>query len=561
MAIMAYTAPNRWVPAVDILQQAAVKAYNTGHTEAADGWFCLFRWASTFCEGEPPFVSQWFKNIQQARAVHGNMARSYNPPNASLGARLSASTEAWIVGDQKFSKEFFSVISPVDYLPEVFKILNDIHTANPALAERYGSLALAIAVVYDVPPAPGWPHAQVATADLVRKFPPAVEAFNWWAHQDLAGHTYHHLNRLPARELKFVIDAAAPFAELEWSQEIVNYPLSQFEKVYPMIHYRTDRATDSVPVWRDGPYTMPTILARGGICIDQAYFASEAGKARGIPTVLFFGAGRDGRHAWFGFLDGNDQWQYDAGRYAEQRLVTGNAIDPQTWTEISDHEMHFLNDPFRLLPTFAQSQVHEEFAREFLAGGDLVSAERAARKATSYEPRNLDAWNTRLTLAAQMQVSPAEREAMLREASLAFSRYPDLAQNFVRAICDSLRARGEASLAEVEQQNFIARNREDRSDLAFDQAQLALVTSMTRDDLNGQINAFNRIVDQYGHGAGAGFFDKVVVIFIEHLALVGQVQAARQEAQHAREVMGITEGTQLDQEMTQLVARIEGARS
>ena len=44
---------------------------------------------------------------------------------------------------------------------------------------------------------------------------------------------------------------------------------------------------------------------------------------------LFTGQGQDARHAWFGFLDGEHKWRLDAGRYAEQRFVTGNALDPQ----------------------------------------------------------------------------------------------------------------------------------------------------------------------------------------------------------------------------------------
>ena len=34
--------------------------------------------------------------------------------------------------------------------------------------------------------------------------------------------------------------------------------------------------------------------------MDQAYFISVTGKAKGVPTVLFLGQGRSGGHAWVG---------------------------------------------------------------------------------------------------------------------------------------------------------------------------------------------------------------------------------------------------------------------
>ena len=46
--------------------------------------------------------------------------------------------------------------------------------------------------------------------------------------------------------------------------------------------------------------TLPLILQEGGLCVDQAYFAAMVGKAKGVPTLLFRGAGLDGR----GLLDG-----------------------------------------------------------------------------------------------------------------------------------------------------------------------------------------------------------------------------------------------------------------
>ena len=249
-----------------------------------------------------------------------------------------------------------------------------------------------------------------------------------------------------------MVDAAAPVAELAWSQQAVPFGLDGFEGTYQMIHYRTDRTANvSVMVWSGRPYTLPAIYEEGGICIDQAYFASEAGKARGIPTLLFNGAGQDGHHAWFGFLDGQNHWRLDAGRYAEQRLVTGIAIDPQSWTIISDHELQFLSERFRALPSYKQSMVHEEFANDFLLSGHPELALKAARTAVNYERRNMAAWETLLAASAKKGADAAAQEGIMREAALAFTRYPDVFKAYKNRVCESLRARGETSLANFEE--------------------------------------------------------------------------------------------------------------
>ncbi len=131
--------------------------------------------------------------------------------------------------------------------------------------------------------------------------------------------------------------------------------------------------------------------------VDQAYFATQVGKARGVPTLLFpRGEGMDGRHAWFGFLDGNQQWQLNAGRAGVLRFVTGYARDPQTWKEISDHELRFLSERFRSQPAFHTSRVHQQFAADYLANRNPAAAIHAAWQATKFERRNLDAWTTLL---------------------------------------------------------------------------------------------------------------------------------------------------------------------
>ena len=83
-------------------------------------------------------------------------------------------------------------------------------------------------------------------------------------------------------------------------------------------------------------YTLEDIKNNGGICVDQAYYATILGKGRGIPTLYFHGQGASGGHAWFGYLSHGGKWELDCGRYESQNYPKGYAVDPQTWQRIDD---------------------------------------------------------------------------------------------------------------------------------------------------------------------------------------------------------------------------------
>jgi hypothetical protein len=549
-----------WGPLAPPLRAAAMRAYAQNRFIAADQWFHAYEWATVFAQPENQFVSRWVDAMAAAHLGYPGVAGSFHATAQPLGVILSPGMQAWVLEHPSFSEEFFSDLNQVDFQPRVLAILEGLHRRDPVRFERYPSLCLAIALVYDVPPPPNWPHGQVSAQALDRRLPNPAVPFDWFTREDMLGHTYYKLSRLRAEDLKFVVDAAAPVSELKWSQQAVPYPLGQFEGTYFMVKYRNDRAADSsLMTWTGKPYTLQAILADGGICVDQAYFASEAGKARGIPTLLFMGSGQDARHAWFGFLDAAGRWNLDAGRYAEQRLVTGTALDPQTWMVISDHELQFLSERFRALPSFVQSRVHEEFAREFLASGDAVAAAGAARSAVNYERRNLDAWETLIAASAQAGMEPARQEGVMREAILAFSpRYPDLVVHYENRICESLRARGETSLANFEERGIAERMKGDRGDLAIQQASSFLARSLGTQPVGDQIATYNAILAQFGQGEGIMFFDQIVVAFAEHLAILHLRPQAREAVERARVVLNVQPGTQFAMEVDKLLGRLQG---
>ncbi|WP_414664961.1 tetratricopeptide repeat protein [Horticoccus sp. 23ND18S-11] len=559
-AIHAAAQRDGWAPQSAALQVAGVRAYEREKPAAAEAWLNAFRWATLLGQSEPEFVPRWVQTVQAARLAHPNMPTRYDARPRLLAANLSPALQAWLVGNVAVSAEFFALLTPVDFAPRVLEILDELFKADPARFKTYVNLALAIAVVYDVPPPPDWPHAQVTNRALPRTLPPPAAAFAWWIKQEQRGRTYHSLARLGAEELKFVVDAAAPFNELEWIQGAADLPLAQLPRAYSMIRYRNDRLTGNQLVWPGATYTLPEIIATGGICPDQAYFATQAGKARGVPTLLFGGAGADGRHAWFGFLDGSRKWQLDAGRYAEQRFITGYARDPQTWAQFSDHDLQFLSEGFRSLPSFRQSRTHARFAAEYLALGNARAAGVAARKAVSYERRNQDGWELLIAAARKEGRDAKAVESLLREAALAFQRHPDLEAQYVTRVADSLRARGETTAAAEEVRRIATKHKPGRSDLSVQQARENVRRAMATQPLAEQIRVYNSAVDSYGRGEGIGFFDQVVAGFARHLVQLNQKAEALRALQRAHQALRVEPNSQLAGEFEALLKEIKAAK-
>lgn len=546
-----------WGSVMPGLRTGAQQAYEANGGYASQ-WYYLYRWASLLGTPYNKSIQDWVRAVEEARVAHPNMAASYPSKPGSLAAGLTRELQLALLGNAALSEEFFQLLSPVDNAAEVLGNLQKIHRAEPAFFGTYASLALAIAVVHDVPPSPHWPHGQVRSSILPRKPAPPEQLFGYLARLDRTNGTAHKLGRLPASELKFLVDIVAPFPELDWARKNVPPGIADLGKAYDLVKYRKERITANQYTWPGPAYTLPVILVQGGICVDQAYFATTTGKAKGIPTIMFRGAGLDGRHAWFGYLDASQRWQLDCGRYAEQKYITGLAFDPQTWGNINDHELLFITERFRALPTYKLSVMHAAFAGDYLREGKFDQAIKAAREAVNRDRRNLDGWN--ILFAAQEAKAPADlraREAILREAVLAFQRYPDLEISFSRRLIDVLRQRGETSLAAFEEQRLGKKYQAGRQDLSIGQAAATLRRSMQTDDLATQIRIFNRTLETQGQGAAIDFYDNVVAPFILHVAGEGQVPAAMQALARARRTLQVEPGSQLDREMNELTARLK----
>jgi len=555
--IMAAADQEGWAAVAPALRTEALRTYEAGQPDAAAEWLGLEHWAALLGESEDHFIHRWFDAEVAAKVNHANMPRSYPAPVTPLAKHASRSLQAWLLADRKFTAKFFGLLSPCDYVPAVLDILDQLHTANPARFQTYAQLALAVAVVYDTPPPPGWPHHQVSAEALPRRLPAPADAFAFFVQADLTGKTLQHLAKLDADVLKFLVDIAAPLPELTWAQQNVRFLLPDLIKSYEAVSYRLDRLESKEDEWPGKTYTLAQILHEGGICVDQAYFAVEAGKARGVPTLLFSGEGVDVRHAWFGYLDGSQHWQLDAARYAEAKLVTGVARDPQTWGILTDHELSYLAEGFRTLPTYQQSRLHTAIALAYMEVNRAPSAVAAARQAANYEHRNVDAWETLLAAQTAAGADAKTREATLREAALALAKYPDLNAQYRQRLADSLRARGEISAADFEERQIARKNADDRSDLAVGEAATTLKRTVANEPLARQMQVFSQLLRQFGPDSGTNFYDEVARPFVLSLHQQGHLSEARSALSQAKTALEPAAGSQLEMEMDQLAETLK----
>lgn len=550
-ALQAAADADGWAPVAARVFSGSVHAYELRQEDAAAAWCLVGRWCGLFSQSQAKAETLWLEKTQSIRTLVAIPDATYpTVPDTPMGRILAPETRGWLLGDRKFSESFFDLLTSYDRLPRVLLILQALRDAEPKRFAAHAQLALAIALVYDVNPAAHWPHWQVPEKALPRRLHPPVPMFKFLLDADQAGATLHKLSTLNALELRFLVDIAVPKEELLWARRAVDVPLVYLAKCYEAVHYREDRLANDQYMWPDERYDLATILEVGGICVDRAYFSSQSGKARGVPTLLFTGSGKDGRHAWFGYLGPGQKWVLDAGRYGEQRFVVGEAINPQTWRGMSDHELTFLSEGFRRLPPYRLSRQHQMFAELYLIMGKTTEAAAAARKAVNQERRNVDAW--RLLLDANKAEPARTRETLLREAAQAMSRYPDLNAVFVRELAASMRARGEKSAADFEERASARRGTTGgRSDLGVNMA----AKTMAETEPPSQVRTHRQLLQQYGVGAGIDFFDRVTRPLVLVMIATNRRGEALQVLSQVRAVLKPDLGSQFDREIDELVAK------
>ncbi len=481
-----------------------------------------------------------------AMAAHPQIREQLRKAALPRGATLADGTLGDIAGpalakellaDAALLHAFLSTISEKDYAPLVFKNLRSLRESRPDSWREYGHLAIALAVVNDSALPEIWPHAQVTAPLVPKEIPPVEIQFDRWIRANESRQLEHDPRQLSPGQLKFVVDAFVAESELVWARKNIRLVRANFHRAFSQVRYRKDRADAQKFFWNQAPYTLEEIRKQGGICVDQAYYAMIAGKARGLPTLFFTGQGRDGGHAWFGFMKRDDLWELDVGRYSQQNYAVGQALDPQTWQPISDHELKLLAARFRDRPEFAASRNDLAMAALFENLGDPARADSALASAIQTCPQNPDAWERRSEFLARTAAPLPERLRHHEEAVRRFASTPDLKVRHQNALAELHREGGNATTAANLERAVLFQNRRNRTDLSVAAAAQKMEAALATGNLDTAAAEFHRQLHALGKDGGGDFLRQVALPFIEALLRDGKKVRARRAIDAMRQQM------------------------
>jgi hypothetical protein len=474
------------------------------------------------------------------------LPRGATLPSGSLASLAGPLLAADLLANPAVSRAFFSTLSSHDYLPLVLQNLRAIREAHPLAFLAYSHLAIALAVVNDSALPAAWPHHQVDPALVPKEIPPVAEQFARWVAANEAKHLDLDPRRLAPDQLKFVVDAFVSGTELDWARKNTHLPRSRFDRAFFQVPYSNDRIAAQQFSWISTPYTLENIRKTGGICVDQAYYAMIAGKANGLPTLFFTGQGKDGGHAWFGYMKSDDRWELDCGRYSQQNYAVGQAFDPQTWQPISDHELAQLAARFRDKPEFTASMNQLAMAEIFQNANATERESAALLSAMQACSQNPDAWDARAAFLVRTGAPAAERRRLHEEAIRRFANIPDLKVRHQSALAAILRETGDAPGARAVERGILLQNRNDRSDLSVGLAARKVQEAVDAGNLDAAAMEFHRQLHTLGKTGGGDFVKEVAVPYIDALLRAGNKVRARRAIDALRQEMSPERGSLLD---------------
>jgi hypothetical protein len=466
--------------------------------------------------------------------------------------------EAFIEVGKKASlqKTFLKALNPNDKQDVALEIFLSIAEAHPDSIDKYGALAVAYAVVFDQPFPRNWPHHQVSSKDV--PFDPSLpsQRFGQMVKAHLARKLEYDPSQLSVTELKFVVDHKLPASELEWVRGSVKFRRSSFGKIFSSIEYDRPRLEGAVFSWPYGNYSLASIQEKGGICVDQAYFSSMSGKAKGIPTLTFVGQGSGGGHAWFGFLKTPGRWETDCGRYENQNYPVGNAIDPQTWQLITDDELGALARGEKNLTGFRGKAV--DYFAWALANPEEVFYRESLQRARTLHPSYVEVWKEEANWIEENLSDLREKRNFWDAWLKAFSNTVDLKIEGQKKLADVYDEMGNPRQAERIRSLIVKQNRSGRFDLAIKEGAEQIMNKLEKKLWADAEKTYERMVKDFEKTAGGELYYNLVRPYVETLARSGRKEQAMDAIEYLkkRNVLDLGPGSIIGLEMQKLLQKI-----
>ena len=449
-------------------------------------------------------------------------------------------------------RPFLENLRPEDDATKAVRILLRIQLEHPECIQVLPCLAVAIALVFDQPFPKGWPHHQVAHELVPLEKVDPVRRMQQMTELQVARRYLSDLRDFTVSEMKFIVDHPLVDTEMEWARKNVTASRSGFSKVFSSIRYDIRRYESNQLVWPYGPYLFSEIKSRGGICVDQAYFAAMTGKAKGLPTLYFSGQGEDGGHAWFGYMDSPGRWETDCGRYESQNYPVGNAVDPQTWRPISDTELLFLAKSRERSPGYQQAKLFTDLARTLVR----EDANRWLDAALEVQPEFLPAWYLQAELLNEREASPEAKKDFWVRFTKRFANFADLRVQGQEKLLEFAKARGDDAEVKDLSRQILVQNRTRRFDLGIGSVAAEVGEKIEAGKWGEAETAFRKALRELKGQAGGNLYYGLVEPFVEAALAEGQVVIAKSALVEAKRILCPTKDTLVGRSFLELENKV-----
>jgi hypothetical protein len=461
--------------------------------------------------------------------------------------------------DDAVSHLLVEKLDPLDVKKQALANILKLSEANTADLHEYAALGVAFALVFDQPFPSDWPHAQVNHDVVPIGDLDIVTRFNFYVQANRAKKTEIDLTTLSEENLKFLVDSEIPLSELQYAQaNRASY--SQFSDAYFSIQYDNSRIKDTgedVYVWPFDAYKLSDIEKHGGICIDQAYYAEMIGKGRGIPTIRFTGYGKDGAHAWFGYLSNSGKWELDCGRYEGQDFPKGYAVDPQTWQRIDDST---------LIDFFKNGAKNPNYPPEMtaLAWADLHRNDAAAYAHILDDAHDImPEWSATWRRQAELVEASGDldrKKKFYGDWITQFTNYPDMKVEGQKRLYLALKAASDPD-AEGLLKDIIIQNRSEGFDLGIGAGAVEISEKLKNNDWDGARTAYERTIRDFGQDGGLTLYMKVVRPYIETCLQQNKADQAANAIQFTEDRMTIDGTSQVGKDFADLKSQVTAKKS
>ncbi|MDT8391287.1 MAG: hypothetical protein RRC34_12345 [Lentisphaeria bacterium] len=355
-------------------------------------------------------------------------------------------------------------VSPRDDWAGFLNIVNQLAAHDPDDRDTFLPLILSLAFVWDQPRPPL--HHQIGAYQLSHE-PEIVNRYDYFKDLYASGKAGIRLDRLSIRALMFVVDTPVPIDELVWARDTIRGSTANWGRKFKSIDYDYARLERGAYSWQAGPYTLASIEELGGICVDQAYYTVIGARAHGIPAMIFTGMGRRGPHAWVGYMKSETDWEMDIGRYDYDRYATGQSVDPQTNTPMTDHDVDYSCSRTLKSTSASLASRYTRIADAFLRLSKFDAAQAFAAKAVSLTPLYEAPWRI-VERVLEQQGKDQELARLLSRKATVFQRFPDYLVGIRAAQAEVLRRLGKDAEAERLLNTLENKLSDDRGDLAGD---------------------------------------------------------------------------------------------